>query len=90
VDINALTVLKTTEVEVNVWPLREVVAIEVPRRSTRMVEVETGSVVDLEIIFVAWKVVVKAAPGEMEDLMMDEAYLSIYFCGFCSKFCCNG
>lgn len=44
-----------------------------------MVEVETGSVIDLEIIFVAWKVVVKAAPGEMEDLIwMRRIYLFLW------------
>jgi hypothetical protein len=77
VDVDVLTVEKITDVLVTVWPLSEVVAIEVPCRSIKTVEVETGSVVVLEMIFVAWKVVVKVAPGKMEDLMIDGAYVSV-------------
>jgi len=68
VDVDVLTVEKITDVSVTVWPLSEVVAIEVPCRSIKTVEVETGSVVVLEMMFVAWKVVVKVAPGEMDDV----------------------
>ena len=59
---------KITDVSVTVWPLSEVVAIEIPCGSIKTVEVETGRVVILEMIFVAWKVVVKVAPGEMDDV----------------------
>jgi hypothetical protein len=67
---------KIVDVEVDAWPLSEVVAIDIPCRSTRMADVETRSVVDLEMIFVAWTVV-KVAPGKTEDLVMDEVYVSI-------------
>ena len=52
-------------------------ATEVPFRSTRTVEVETGRVVDLEIIFVAWRVDVKVWPGNVNVLMIQDVYVSI-------------
>jgi len=53
------------------------VATEVPFRSTRTVEVETGRVVDLEIIFVAWRVDVKVWPGKVNVLTIQDVYVSI-------------
>ena len=59
VDVLVLTVEKIVENSVAVSPLRDKVAMEVPLRSTRIVDVDAGSVVDFETIFVVCIVDVK-------------------------------
>lgn len=52
VDVLVLTVERMVEYSVLVSPFKERVATDVPCISTRIVEVETGRVVDFETIFV--------------------------------------
>ena len=68
-DVLVFTVEKIVEISVLVLPLKEGVTTDVPCRSTRMVDVETGRVVDFETTFVAWKVEVNVWPGNMDVLM---------------------
>jgi hypothetical protein len=77
VDVLVFTVEKIVENSVLVWALRERVTTDVPCRSTRMVDVKTGRVVDFETTFVAWKVEVNVWPGNMDVLMSHDVYVSV-------------
>ena len=63
------TVEKIVEISVLILPLSERVTADIPCRSTRMVDVETGRVVDFETAVVAWKVEVNVRPGNTDVLM---------------------
>ena len=63
------TVEKIVEISVLILPLSERVTTDIPCRSARMVDVETGRVVDFETTVVAWNVEVNVWPGNTDVLM---------------------
>lgn len=67
-DVVVLAVERIIDVDVLVVPFNDTVAMEVPSKSTRNVEVETGSVVDFCTTLVLETIVEYVFPGMVDVL----------------------